>query len=104
MGWGSLAPRSGGVCDLATIIGKDAVVPLGIVGVVAVTVVSVCFWLKDEFNDLGRKVDLMGRDIGEVRRDVSDIKGDQWGRGDMRAWLLLFEAKNPDLTVPGIDD
>ena len=72
-----------------TLIGKETLMPLGMVIALCGGVV----WISTQLTNINYKLDMLEEKLE-----------DQWTKRDMENWGLKLKLENPDIEVPGIKD
>ena len=72
-----------------TLLGKDTLMPLGMVIALCGGVV----WISTQLTNINYKLDLLEEKLE-----------DQWTTRDMENWGLKLKLGNPELTVPDLED
>ena len=71
------------------ILGKDTLIPLGLVVAICGGVV----WISTQLTNINYKLDLLE---GKLE--------DQWTKRDMENWGLKLKMGNPELQIPDLED
>jgi hypothetical protein len=77
--------------DTAGIIDRNTLIPLGVVGSVAITFLGGTWWLQGRLSDIDRRLERI-----EYKTDAS------WNQTSMENWALKLARQNPALIVPEI--
>jgi len=72
-----------------TLLGKDTLMPLGMVIALCGGVV----WISTQLTNINYKLDMLEEKLE-----------DQWTKRDMENWGLKLKLENPELTVPELED
>lgn len=72
-----------------TLLGKDTLMPLGMVIALCGGVV----WISTQLTNINYKLDMLEEKLE-----------DQWTRRDMENWGLKLKLENPNITVPVVED
>ena len=72
-----------------TLLGKDTLMPLGMVIALCGGVV----WISSQLNGINHKLDMLEEKLE-----------DQWTRRDMENWGLKLRLENPELTIPELEN
>lgn len=77
--------------DTAGTIDRNTLIPLGVVGSVAITFLGGTWWLQGRLSDIDRRLERI-----EYKTDAS------WNQTSMENWALKLARQNPTLIVPEI--
>ncbi len=90
-------------------IGKDTLMPLGMVGGLLLAVVGCYTWLDSRFDGLNQNNNSRFIEIAAALRGVEDRLRDlelkqhrRWDSLDMKEWMVELKRLNPDLQVPPV--
>ncbi len=90
-------------------IGKDTLMPLGMVAGLLLAVVGCYSWLDARFDGLNQNNNRRFGEVTTALRGVEDRLRDlelnqrhPWDSLDMKAWMLELKRLNPDLAVPPV--
>jgi len=72
-----------------TLLGKDTLMPLGMVIALCGGVV----WISTQLNGINHKLDMLEEKLE-----------DQWTRRDMENWGLKLKLNNPEISIPDLDN
>ena len=72
-----------------TLLGKDTLMPLGMVIALCGGVV----WISTQLNGINHKLDMLEEKLE-----------DQWTRRDMENWGLKLKLNNPEISIPNLDN
>jgi hypothetical protein len=95
-----------------TILNRDTLVPLGLVGSVVVAAVLIVTTMNNMRTDMEianqkfeARLEAIEKDAKSAADAVNRITflDDRWTSKDMRHWVELLAAKNPEIDVPGAD-
>ena len=88
-------------------IGKDTLMPLGMVAGLLIAVVGCYGWLDSRFDGLNQNNNRRFGEIATALRGVEDRLRDleiaqrhHWDSLDMKDWVLELKRLNPDLCIP----
>jgi hypothetical protein len=90
-------------------IGKDTLMPLGMVVGLLLGVIGCCTWLDSRFDALTQNSNSRFTEIATGLRSLDNRLRDlelkqhhRWDSLDMKDWMLELKRLNPDLQVPPV--
>jgi hypothetical protein len=90
-------------------LGKDTLMPLGMVGGLLLGLIGCYSWLDSRFDGLAQNSNNRFSEIAralhtleERLRDLELKQHHRWDSLDMKEWTLDFKRLNPDLHVPPV--
>jgi hypothetical protein len=84
--------------DKPIVLGKNTLVPLGVMLGVIITMVSVWGYLDSRFGAIMGSLDRQDRRLEQLERNSKD----RWSSIDMRLWVSEFRRMNPEIKIPNL--
>jgi len=90
------SPKNG----YSSIITKDSLVPLGLVG----AVLAGALWISSQFQTMQFSLATMQTELSSMKTTLAIVSENQWTKDKMKLWIELMKANNQgkDIIVPSI--
>ena len=88
---------------VGTKLSKDTLIPVGLVLGVVIAVSSAAVWLNTKLQSLDYQMSSLQMKIDTIQHHLDVASSDRWTNRDMKLWVQILKAKNPNLEVPKIE-
>lgn len=81
---------------------KDTLVPLGLAVSVVAAIAIGAVWLNYQLQNLNFQMSALQIKVDTIQSQLVEASNLHWSARDMRLWIALLQAKNPNMEIPDV--
>lgn len=83
---------------------KETMMPIGLVILITTSISGAAIWINAKLNSIDNAIREFRLSVSQIEQRLNDTFTDRWSSTDMKYYIKLLQARNPELDIPSLDE